>query len=257
MLLNSSTGEYGMMTSDFETKFRDAKNVLHTLSSCVSCAERGLSIDFPSIQNRVQEAVSDLTRISQGGGVNLPGFSSSVFPGPSRVQQQEVASHSSYGSVWQSRPSELQKRKAEAILTELRQALDYLTKLERRNAASKALAEKKREILGENFSGRNAWHPAQGELDLEEKERRSLEFLNRRFGQMEEESREVMAALKKQGRHLAQSHSKVGSVIEAIGLGNSTIGRIARRNNADAIIVYVGVFLLLVLMWKILVYRKF
>lgn len=258
------------MATLLENKFRDAKNVLHTLSNYVSSAERGMIVDLPSIQTDVQELVSDLTRISQGLIINALGSSSRVLPASSTFAQrtsptlqsgvvtnpltsQVISPFTSLGNV---RPNELQKRKAEALLTELHQSLDYLTRLERRNAANRSFLEKKKEILGENFSSANAWHPTQGETDLEEKERKTLEYLSRRFAHMEEESHEVLSALKRQGRQLAESHSKFGSVIEAIGWGDSAIGHIVRRNNVDALIVYVGVFFLLFVMWKIWVYRK-
>lgn len=257
------------MSSDIEQKFRDAKALLASLTNNISSAERGIRLDLSMTESQIKELVSELSRISQGVSLTSVTPPSAIFSAPFPLQQQNAPYpsdginnstftqriSSSYLPI-NSRPSELQRRKAEGLLTELRQAHDYLSRLERRNAANVAFTERKKEILGENFSSTNFWSPTQGEMELEEKERKSLEYLNRRFAHMEEESRDVLSALKRQGHRLAQSNSKVGSVLEAIGLGDSTLGRIVRRNNADALIVYVGIFFLFLLMWKIWSYRK-
>lgn len=257
------------MSSDIEQKFRDAKALLAVLTNNISSAERGIRLDLSITESQIKELVSELSRVSQGSSLNSVPPPSADFSAPFPLQQRNAPYSSdgvnsstftqrvssSYLSM-NTRPSELQRRKAEGLLTELRQAHDYLSRLQKRNAANIAFTERKKEILGENFSSANVWRPTQGEMELEEKERRSLEYLNRRFAHMEEESRDVLSALKRQGHRIAQSNSTVGSVLEGIGLGDSILGRIVRRNNADALIVYVGIFFLLVVMWKIWSYRK-
>lgn len=245
--------------SPVEKKFREAKDALNWLNNTANTAERGIRIDFSAVQHRVEPLVTQLTQIAQGittsfEGDNSVGIPSSASPLNPALVPQNISTYSSMRSSGSSgglqRVTELQKRKAETLATELRQLQDHLCRCHQRNEANAQLADRKRELLGDHFTGVQD-RTNFAELDLHQQEQKSLEYLKRRFAHMEEESNEVLAALKNQGSRLSNSNSKVNSLMESLGLGDTVLGQIVKRNNADAAIVYVGIVLLLILMWKI------
>lgn len=250
--------------SPVDKKFREAKDAVNWLNNTANTAERGIRIDFVAVQQRVEPLVAQLTQIAQGITTSIdPDNAQTVTGGASPLNPvlmpQNISTYSSMRSPASpgglQRITELQKRKAETLATELRQLQDHLCRCHQRNEANAQLADRKRELLGDNFTGvQNRTNFA--ELDLHQQEQKSLEYLKRRFAHMEEESNEVLAALKNQGSRLSNSNSKVNSLMESLGLGDTVLGQIVKRNNADAVIVYVGIVLLIILMWKIWSWSK-
>lgn len=246
------------LTSPVDMCFAKVKETRLWLENITSSVERGTPVDFATVTTTVEPLILQLDTITKGQvpresgptssplsmppiGIRSSTTSSSPFP----YQPQNISSYSSLRST--SQITELQKRKAETLATQLRQSLDHLQRCHVRNEARAQYTAAQRELLG---SG-GAPTASASELELQQKEEESLRYMKRRFAQMEEESAEVLQAIRNQGQRLTRSGQRVNSIVDQLGLGNSVLGQIMKRNRTDAAIVFVGIFLLLLLMWKI------
>eukprot|EP00796_Vickermania_ingenoplastis_P004068 gene4068-2917_t len=247
------------LVSPVDRCFREAKDARNWLTNLSIGAERGTRVELTSVKNRMDDIIAQLDSLVQGvvltDGVVSPPPPAMSPVGPSTrpsavnpvLVPQNISSYTAMRS--QVRVSELQKRKAETLATELRQAMDHLNRLHRKNEAAAQIAEKKRELLGDNFADNSRADFAA--MDMLQKERESLQHLKRRFTNMEQESPEVLKALRDQGTRLNRSKLGVQSVMDSLGLSNTVMGQIVRRNRLDAYIVYGGILFLLFIMWKI------
>ncbi|EPY27627.1 hypothetical protein STCU_05656 [Strigomonas culicis] len=68
---------------------------------------------------------------------------------------------------------------------------------------------------------------------------------------MNQESTGLLQKLQLQGRRLGTIGNNMGDMLESLGVSNTTILQVVRRNTVDAWIVYVGIVLLLFFLWYI------
>ena len=81
------------------------------------------------------------------------------------------------------------------------------------------------------------------------KEQSSLIHSTRKLRQLVGESDAILSALKNQGNTLEGTRSKLSvEFLEAVGLSRQTALQVVRRGHMDALLVYGGIFFLLVLM---------
>lgn len=248
-----------------EAVLRDGKEFIRVLSSHTSNVEQGALVDMVTLEASAEGLLSQLDRLASGvpaaslmGVPSSSGVSSSLYntsrthPGGAInpvLTPQNISSYSQ--GVARTGVPTIQKRKAEALSTEIRQTLEHLRRCCTRNESKAMLIEKKRQLMGSAVPHMMAGRTEYDVLDLQNEERKRLEYLNRRFQHIEQESHEVLQALQKQGSRLIGSQNKIGTLMDSLGLGDTTLGKIIKRNKMDAYIVYVGVILLFFVMWII------
>lgn len=234
------------ISSPIDLQFSRAKDVKNQATNLTLQAEHGGRVDFAALKANVDSVLAQLDLIAMG---RTPQSTDGVSQG-SQVGLPMPQNISSYSSLRPSsvRVTELQKRRAEGLATELRQMTDYLFRCHSRNEAKHQLELQQQKLLGGTTARERTDYSV---LDMQQREQESLRHINRQFVNMQAESTEILQALQKQGGRLKNSSYNLNSLVASLGLSNTMIGQIARRNKADAIIVFVGIFLLLVLMYVI------
>ncbi|KAG5481211.1 hypothetical protein CUR178_06443 [Leishmania enriettii] len=221
-----------------EGELRQAKDTLKTLSTLAEQAERGAMIDYDLVQRLIHEVADRVRPLAQG--------KIHSFTGSTVVSSSDATLHARAGSGSSQNVTPLQRRRAEQVLSEVK-LLETTLHRYAKKAQQHATYVSNMQSL---FSGGAGAHRQNYEaMDHLEREKKSLQYARQRIQAMESESREVLAALQDQGRRLGGVGGKLGDLLETLGVSNTTILQIVRRNEADAWLVYGGIALLLFFLW--------
>lgn len=230
-----------------EAELRQAKDTLHTLSNIAAQAERGALIDFDLAKRLMDEAADRVRPIAQGTMNGIAGTTVVSASGPAATLHARVgAAGNSTGSSQSVTP--LQRRRAEQVLSEVKLIEATLSRYARKAQQQASYASQVKTLVGNGAELQRQNYEA---MDHLEREKKSLQYARQRMQTMESESKEVLQALQDQGRRLGGVGNKLGNLLESLGVSNTTILQIVRRNEADAWIVYGGIALLLFFLWYI------
>lgn len=242
-----------------ESELRQVKATLATINELAAQADRGAPIDFSVAHNLIAEATVRVRSLVQG---TLPTSNSGVggsggegvgignggvvlqSSGPRSLHARTGVSLQGNGAV-----TELQRRRAEQVLSELQLLDTTLQRNEKKQKQRTAYGSSVHQLVGNSAAAARNDYTAMDQLD---REKQSLQYARRRMQTMEAESREVLKALQSQGTRLSGVGTKLGDMLESLGVSNTTILQIVRRNEVDAWIVYGGIALLLFFMWYLI-----
>ncbi|KAG5480563.1 hypothetical protein LSCM1_06267 [Leishmania martiniquensis] len=223
-----------------EKELRQAKETLKTLSTFGEQAERGTAIDYDLAQRLIHEVADRVRPLAQG---KMHGFAGSTV-----VSSSDASLHARAGAGSSQNVTPLQRRRAEQVLSEVRLIETTLHRYAKKAQMQTTYASSLKSLVGSGAAAQRQNYEA---MDHLEREKKSLQYARQRMQAMELESREVLAALQDQGRRLGGVGSKLGDLLETLGVSNTTILQIVRRNEADAWLVYGGLALLLFFLWYI------
>ncbi|KEG06044.1 SNARE protein [Trypanosoma grayi] len=168
-----------------------------------------------------------------------------VEPLPSTWQASNIHAR----AAGQQAVTDLQRRTAQQLLAELNLIDTALQRCRRKTEQRQTYLSEVEQLLG---TMRNKGeHDDISSLMHLENERTSLQYTRNRVRVMMDESNTLMKALQDQGGKLEGTGSKVADVLESLGVANSTVLQILRRNRVDAWLVYGGIALTLFLIYWI------
>lgn len=263
--------QYNAAITPSERELHKAKEALSLLSQLTSQAERGAAIDFDKALQTAGAVSANLQLLSQGqipfshefsqggGGGGGGGGSSSgsgsgsttggvVVGGVSdSVHARTAATAYNTGGV-----TELQKRRAQQVLSELQLIDTTLRRYQKKAQQAAGHASHVQQLLGKYGSHGDAGRNDYNELEQLHREQESLQYTRRRIQQMNSESQAVLQALQSQTGRMSGTGDKLANMMESIGVSNTTVLQIVRRNQVDAWLVYGGILAFIVLMWYIL-----
>lgn len=222
-----------------EHTLSEAKALVGLLNQKISQLERGGPVDFEQARQLLSEAFGPLQALSQpasGFGVVNPTTTQGPYARPAA------------GARAGSGISDLQQRRANQLLSELKLIETTLQRYERKAQRTQTHESQVKELLGSR-SGLDRTDLAAA--DSLEEERKALLYTRKRIQQMNQESTGVLQTLQEQGRRLGTIGNNMGDMLESLGVSNTTILQIVRRNTVDAWIVYVGIIVLLFFLWYI------
>lgn len=242
-MTSATAGDVGVV----EAELRQAKESLNTLNSIAAQAERGALVDF-DLARRLMEEVADKVRpIAQGTMNSVAGTTVVPTGGPGTLHARVgVAGSGLSGNSQVITP--LQRRRAEQVLSEVKLIEATVGRYARKAQQQQTYATQVKTLIGNGAETARQNYEA---MDHLEREKKSLQYARQRMQAMESESKEVLQALQDQGRRLGGVGNKLGNFLESLGVSNTTILQIVRRNEADAWIVYGGIALLLFFLWYI------
>ncbi|RNF21799.1 putative SNARE protein [Trypanosoma conorhini] len=224
-----------------EKQLRQAKSSVAVLSRLVAEAEKGGSVPYEEVQEQMESVRVVLLALSEG----RVGAQRSVGAVASPTAWQTPSMHAR-GTGSQA-VTDLQRRLAQQLIAELN-LIDVSLQRSRRKALQREThISEVEQLLGamRTIGG----HDELSSLQHLEDERKSLHHARARVRAMLDESNSVMAALRDQGGRLEGTGSKVADVLESLGVANSTILQILRRNKLDAWLVYGGIALTMLLLY--------
>ncbi|CAD2217557.1 golgi family SNAP receptor complex member 2 [Angomonas deanei] len=208
------------------------------LNDQISLLERGAKVDCGEMKLHIAELLTTLQSLQDG---ILP-VQGEVIPNPNSNRTVNARGEAQKAKLL----TDLQLRKAQQMASELHLIETVVSRFERKAQVAQEQHNKRTELLGDGTNRLKT----ESLNDLEE-ERKALLYTRKRIQQINGESDGVLQRLKEQGRRLGGVGDNLGSMLESLGVSNSTIGQIVRRNKGDAWIVYCGIALLLLLMWYI------
>ncbi|CAJ1022785.1 putative Snare region anchored in the vesicle membrane C-terminus [Leishmania utingensis] len=223
-----------------EGELRQAKETLKTLSTLAEQAERGATVDYDLGQKLMREVTDRVRPLTQG---TLHGLTSTTA-----VPSSRATLHARAGTGSSQNVTPLQRRRAEQVLSEVKLIEATLHRYAKKTQQQATYVSSLKSLLGNGAETHRQDYEA---MDHLEREKKSLQYARQRMQAMESESREVLAALQDQGRRLGGVGNKLSDLLETLGVSNTTILQIVRRNEADAWLVYGGIALLLFFLWYI------
>ncbi|ORC92451.1 putative SNARE protein [Trypanosoma theileri] len=226
-----------------ELQLRQARSSIASLNRFLAEAEKGNTVPFAELQQELQSARAVLTGLSQG---RLDAVSTAAsISVPSGWQ----ASNLHPRTVGREAVTDLQRRTAQQLLAELSLIETSLQRCQRKTQQRQTYMSEVEQLLG-GMRG-NGGQDSVSSLQHLESERSSLQYTRNRVRAMLDESNLVMKALQDQGGRLEGTDSKVADVLESIGVANSTVLQILRRNRVDAWLVYGGIALTILFLYYI------
>ncbi|KPA82732.1 putative SNARE protein [Leptomonas pyrrhocoris] len=233
-----TAGEVGAV----EAELRQAKETLSTLNAIAAQAERGALVDFDFARRLMGEVADRVRPIAQGTMHSVAG--TTVVP-----SDRQGTLHARVGVTGSSQKvTPLQQRRAEQVLSEVKLLEATVGRYARKTQQQANYALQVKTLIGNGAEAQRQNYEA---MDHLEREKKSLQYARQRMQAMESESKEVLQALQDQGSRLGGVGNKLGNLLESLGVSNTTILQIVRRNEADAWIVYGGIALLLFFLWYI------
>lgn len=196
--------------------------------------------DLINAQKLVQQASSMAERLERG----ILGDTTTL---ESMLQQAKTTARDLIGPR-RGQLSVLEAKRAELLLAECDSLQRAVDKSKNRAARDLELKTQRERLLGGGAAG--YFNRADdNDASLLAREGQGLAHSRRKVQQMVDESNAVMSALKGQGVRVSNSNQKTAEILEALGVSNHTILSIVRTNRVDAWIVYIGMALMLMLMW--------
>lgn len=234
-----------------DKELRLAKEALGTLSYLASQAEQGAQgVDFEKARCMLAECNESLQQLSQGAVPQRDPQTNAIVPATPYTHQPAGGTAYAYArSGAGASVSDMQRRRAQQALSELRLVETSLRQSERRAQQRQSYAAQRESLLGGGLGREQA---ELSEVEYLQRERESLDYTRRRVQQMHAESADVLRALQDQGRRIGGTGEKLGDLLESLGISNTTLLQIVRRNQVDAWLVYGGIVLLLFLMCYLL-----
>ncbi|KPI83890.1 putative SNARE protein [Leptomonas seymouri] len=223
-----------------EAELRQAKETLNTLNNIVGQAERGALVEFDLAMRLMEEVAERVRPIAQSTMNSVAGTSVVSTGGLGTLHARAGALGSSQAVT------PLQRRRAEQVLSEVKLIEATIGRYARRAQQQASYVSQVRTLIGKGAEAQRQNYEA---MDHLEREKKSLQYARQRMQAMESESKEVLQALQDQGSRLGGVGNKLGNFLESLGVSNTTILQIVRRNKTDAWIVYGGIALLLFFLW--------
>lgn len=144
------------------------------------------------------------------------------------------------------------RQKATQQQQEAQSLQDSIVRLKRGISQSSQRGAERQTLLGDRTATRAA-NSNLSDLAHLKNERESLIHSATKLRGIVSESSAILGALKQQGNVLEGTHNRLAvDFLEAIGVSNHTLLQIARTTKLDALIVYIGIALLIILMLYIL-----
>lgn len=223
-----------------ELALRHGKEMLSAVSLVASQVERGGGVvDVEKALHNIAEVVPTLESLGAGHLSTAVGGMVIDHGCPSFARTTGVSS----GTV---RATEMQKRRAQQVLADLQLVEITLHRFQRQQRQQNQQSNVQ-QLMG-SYSA-DAARTEYAALDHLSEEEKSLKYARRRMQQMQYESAAVLSALQGQGRRLGGMGDKMADMMESLGVSNTTILQIVRRNQMDAWLVYAGIISLLLLLW--------
>ncbi|KAH9589155.1 hypothetical protein LSM04_003112 [Trypanosoma melophagium] len=226
-----------------ELQLRQARSSIASLNRFLAEAEKGSTVPFGELQRDMHSARAILTGLSQGRLDPLSSAASIAVP--SGLQASNVHPR----VLGREAVSDLQRRTAQQLLAELSLIETSLQRCQRKTQQRQTYMSEVEQLLG-GVRG-NGGQDNVSSLQHLESERNSLKYTRNRVRAMLDESSSLMKALQDQGGRLEGTGNKVADVLESIGVANSTVLQILRRNKVDAWLVYGGIALTLLFLYYI------
>nr|CCC94546.1 putative SNARE protein [Trypanosoma congolense IL3000] len=230
-----------------EDQLRCAKGNIALFNHQLGECERGNEVAFAELRERLERTRRVLISLSEGR-VDQPDNGSS---GNGSVGSSSLLKMSSVHARVAGRQAvtNFQRRTAQQLLEEL-SFIDvslgrYNRKAEQRNVYHSEVDK----LLG-SLRNQGGYEDLTA-IQHAENERTSLQYSRARVRAMLDESSSVMKALQDQGKQLEGTESKLADVLESLGVSNSTILQVLRRNRADAWLVYGGITLTLFFLYLV------
>ncbi|KAG8346432.1 putative Snare region anchored in the vesicle membrane C terminus [Trypanosoma vivax] len=218
-----------------EQQLRQAKSDLLLFGQWLALIEGGNKSLYPEMYQRIENLRATLLELSEGRPTTTSSSMQSGIPHIRVVGRQAVTS--------------LQRQTAKQLLSELDLTFTMLQKQHNKDERLKTALDERNELIDVN--GRTFGGSEVSLLHHIEDERTSLQYTRKRVQEIVSESCVVMNALHGQGVRLEGADSRVATMLESIGVSNSTVLQILRRNSMDAWLVYTGIVLTLLFLYII------
>ncbi|XP_009375872.2 membrin-11 [Pyrus x bretschneideri] len=198
---------------------------------------------------RTRDGLERLERLEHaGGGIDSPDLSTSVKRDISQIQSLCAEMDRLWRSVGAKSQRDLWKRKVEQIAEEAQSLKDSLDRYDARNQKRATEARERAELLGRaNGDGAHVMRIFDEEAQARDSVRNSARML-------EETNATGEAILRKyaeQREFLKRAQRKALDVLNTVGLSNSVLKLIERRNRVDQWIKYAGMILTVVILFLI------
>ncbi|CCW64682.1 unnamed protein product [Phytomonas sp. EM1] len=264
----------GVDVTPAEKELYKAKESLSLLNQLASQAERGSAIEFQKALDVLLETSHAMQHLARGkipseemvdascrdpltnstnqhsGSANQAGGISSLAMRSSSSTRGAYVGLSKLTSS--TAVTELQRRRAEQVLSELQLLDGFLRRQRRKLEQQQQHVFNMEQLLGNTQGAREDESISYDDLTHLGKEEKGLKYARRHIQHMQMESQAVLTALQQQSRRLGGVGNKMADMMESIGVSNTTILQIVRRNQLDAWLVYGGIIALIILMWYIL-----
>ncbi|KAM1634453.1 hypothetical protein TB1_026937 [Malus domestica] len=203
---------------------------------------------------RTRDGLERLERSEHaGGGIDSPDLSTSVKRDISQIQSLCAEMDRLWRSVGAKSQRDLWKRKVEQIAEEAQSLKDSLDRYDARNQKRATEARERAELLGRaNGDGAHVMRIFDEEAQARDSVRNSARML-------EETNATGEAILRKyaeQREFLKRAQRKALDVLNTVGLSNSVLKLIERRNRVDQWIKYAGMILTVVVLFLIWRWRR-
>ncbi|KAI5345403.1 PREDICTED: Golgi SNAP receptor complex [Prunus dulcis] len=200
---------------------------------------------------RTRDGLEKLERLENAGGIDSPDLSTSVKRDISQIQSFCAEMDRLWRSVGAKSQRDLWKRKVEQIAEEAQSLKESLDKYNLRNQKRAQEARERAELLGRaNGEGAHVLRI----FDDEAQARASVRSSSRMLEEASATGESILRKYAEQRDWLKSAQRKGLDVLNTVGLSNSVLKLIERRNRVDQSIKYAGMILTLVivvyLIWR-------
>ncbi|OMO67885.1 putative membrin [Corchorus capsularis] len=203
---------------------------------------------------RARDGIERLERlestVSGGGGLDSPELSFAVKKDISQIQAQCAEMDRLWRSIAAKSQRDLWKRKVEQVAEEADSLKDSLDKYSMRNQRRMLEAKERAELLGRaNGESSHVLRIFDEEAQAMQSVRNSSRMLQESFAT----GTAILSKYSEQRERLKRAQRKALDVLNTVGLSNSVLRLIERRNRVDRWIKYVGMILTVVILfffWK-------
>ncbi|KAI5317095.1 Hypothetical predicted protein [Prunus dulcis] len=200
---------------------------------------------------RTRDGLEKLERLENAGGIDSPDLSTSVKRDISQIQSLCSEMDRLWRSVGAKSQRDLWKRKVEQIVEEAQSLKESLDKYNLRNQKRAQEARERAELLGRaNGEGAHVLRI----FDDEAQARASVHSSSHMLEEASATGESILRKYAEQRDWLKRAQRKGLDVLNTVGLSNSVLKLIERRNRVDQSIKYAGMVLTVVivvyLIWR-------
>ncbi|CAB4286113.1 unnamed protein product [Prunus armeniaca] len=193
---------------------------------------------------RTRDGLEKLERLENAGGIDSPDLSTSVKRDISQIQSLCSEMDRLWRSVGAKSQRDLWKRKVEQIVEEAQSLKESLDKYNLRNQKRAQEARERAELLGRaNGEGAHVLRI----FDDEAQARVSVRSSSRMLEEASATGEIILRKYAEQRDWLKSAQRKGLDVLNTVGLSNSVLKLIERRNHVDQSIKYAGMILTVVI----------
>ncbi|CAB4316524.1 unnamed protein product [Prunus armeniaca] len=193
---------------------------------------------------RTRDGLEKLERLENAGGIDSPDLSTSVKKDISQIQSLSSEMDRLWRSVGAKSQRDLWKRKVEQIVEEAQSLKESLDKYNLRNQKRAQEFRERAELLGRaNGEGAHVLRI----FDDEAQARASVHSSSRMLEEASATGESILRKYAEQRDWLKSAQRKGLDVLNTVGLSNSVLKLIERRNRVDQSIKYAGMILTVVI----------